>query len=439
MFSSDSLVVVTASNDGTARVCDAETGEHVAELKHGGIVYSAAFSPDNKSVVTTGADGTAQIWTKNSARRALFLARGSYGDLGPVSVKFDPVSAKSDPHSKKIVTTGTDGRIVFWDKTGAQERIAVKIPKRPNEDSEYRNLYDVTSDPNGRFVVTASWVERRPSGKNDQNAHVWKLEDQKLVSLPDLTGHEGPVTTVAYSPKGHYVLTASDDGTVLVWDTSTWKALPWRLDPHTVEGEEDAGLILDASFDPTEKYIATAQVNGTVHLWDVSTGKSVRVIKAHKGSVLSVAFNTEGDLIVTGSDDNTAQVRTTAGKKIFTLSGHTRPVIYAEFSNDGKFIVTTSLDGTVRVWEREKGALVTVFDEIIDTPRSADFSPDNQSIVIGGSLGAVSVFDCEVCRPLEEIRKLALEQNPRPLTEEEREQYTLEQGMEPKETIQQSK
>src|SRR5207248_125719 len=65
-FSRDGRFVVTGSDDGTARVWDAATGEPVGPmLLHNGTVIQALFSPDGKHVLTGDLAGRAKLWSRS--------------------------------------------------------------------------------------------------------------------------------------------------------------------------------------------------------------------------------------------------------------------------------------------------------------------------------------------------------------------------------------
>ena len=67
IFSPDASEVLTASDDDTAKLWDAETGECVQTFQgHGGSVYSAVFSPDASKVLTASGDDTAKLWDAES-------------------------------------------------------------------------------------------------------------------------------------------------------------------------------------------------------------------------------------------------------------------------------------------------------------------------------------------------------------------------------------
>ena len=74
-FSPDGKLVVTGSNDKTARLWDTATGNPVATLAgHDGSVIAVAFSPDGKLVVTGSADKMARLWKVFSSVQALVEA-----------------------------------------------------------------------------------------------------------------------------------------------------------------------------------------------------------------------------------------------------------------------------------------------------------------------------------------------------------------------------
>ena len=105
-FSPDGSRIVTASDDKTARVWDARTGEPLAKpLQHQGWVAAASFSPDSSRIVTASLDKTARVW---DARTGEPLAR-PLQHQGPVS------AASFSPDGSRIVTASLDKTARVWD------------------------------------------------------------------------------------------------------------------------------------------------------------------------------------------------------------------------------------------------------------------------------------------------------------------------------------
>ena len=94
-------LVVTASDDKTARVWDAATGKPVSEpMKHENIVTSAQFSPDGRWVVTASDDNTARVWDAATGKPV----------SEPMMHEDIVSSAQFSPDGRWVVTAS-------WDKT----------------------------------------------------------------------------------------------------------------------------------------------------------------------------------------------------------------------------------------------------------------------------------------------------------------------------------
>lgn len=65
-FSPDGKLIVTASNDKTAKVWNLNGQLLQTLVGHQGFVKYAAFSPDGKRIVTTSSNNTAKVWRLES-------------------------------------------------------------------------------------------------------------------------------------------------------------------------------------------------------------------------------------------------------------------------------------------------------------------------------------------------------------------------------------
>src|SRR5262249_47303703 len=103
----------------------------------------------------------------------------------------------------------------------------------------------------------------------------------------------------------------------------------------------------------------TASWDQTARVWDAASGEMLRELKGHGGWVMSAAFSTDGERIVTASWDPTARVWDAAsGEMLRELKGHGAAITSAAFSTDGERIVTASGDQTARVWDVRWGMTI---------------------------------------------------------------------------------
>ena len=91
---------------------------------------------------------------------------------------------------------------------------------------------------------------------------LWDVKQRKLLGIP-LTGHFGYVVSVAFSPDGNILASASLDGTIRLWNVRQRKPLGEPLKGHS-------GPVRSVVFSTDSKILASASNDGTVRLWDVN-------------------------------------------------------------------------------------------------------------------------------------------------------------------------
>lgn len=148
---------------------------------------------------------------------------------------------------------------------------------------------------------------------------------------------------------------------------------------HTLEGH--TGAVLSVSFSPDGNLVASGSVDNTLRLWRVDEAVLLRTMRGHPFPVLTLQFTPDGAILATGSTDGLGRLwRVSNGKLTGYLNGHAGWVTSLDMSNDGKLIVSCAEDYTVRIWRTVDGKLVQTIDEGMAAINDVKFSPDNESI-----------------------------------------------------------
>ncbi len=366
-LSPDGQLIVTASDDKTARLWDVNTGQEVVQLiGHEDEVWDAQFSPKGERIVTASKDNTARLWRVNGF--AISILKGHQKAV---------YHAEFSPDGELVVTASKDKTARLWDaKTG--QPVAVL------EGHQHAVRY-ATFSPDGQFVVTASF---------DKTARLWDAKTHQPVLEP--LKHDRAIWFVAFSPDSKRIVTASTDKTAAVWQTQTGEQVSW------FRGHE--GFVNQAVFSPDGMRVLTASSDQTARLWDVQTGQQLAKLSGHEAEVSSAQFSPDGQRIVTISADKTARLWTgLTGKPLFRLSGHEKPVTDATFSLDGKTVLTASADKTARLWKLDINQPVTVFTGHEKQITGAAFSPIGQQIVTSSKDHTARLWDAKTGQLLFEL------------------------------------
>src|SRR5439155_4197366 len=296
-FSPDQRTLATASMDDTAKLWDVRSRKLIHTLAgHDQMVTSVAFHAGGKRVTTASVDGTVVQWQAATGERRRTLQ----GHLGPVSNVGFNASFSAD--GERLASLGKDSAVRVWQTESGREIAGTKpvIPPRlcavlspdgerlaiatmgPIEIHEIKSGKTVNSlwmgfhvphhlafSADGKRLAAAVWdgtvrvwdipsgkllhtfrhadratcVAFHPNGKQlasgscDNTAKIWDLETGNEVQT--LGGHIGYVMTLAYSPDGSLLATASGHryaGEVQLWETANFGKKPWRGKREPPEG-----------------------------------------------------------------------------------------------------------------------------------------------------------------------------------------------------------
>jgi WD40 repeat protein len=231
----------------------------------------------------------------------------------------------------------------------------------------------VAVSPDGHMLASASW---------DHTVRLWDVASGR--ELRTLRGHSLEVGTVAFSSNGQILASGSGDGTIRIWEVASGREL------RTLKGH--SGGVAAVAFSPTAQVLASGGPDG-IHLWDATDWSELPSF-GPATPVRCVAFSPDGQMLAAGNDDHTIQLWDVgSGYALGALSGHSDAVNALAFSPKGHLLASGSDDHTIKVWDVAGRGVPRTFNVFSVT--SVAFSPDGQILASGsrGLSNTVTLWD----------------------------------------------
>ena len=209
--------------------------------------------------------------------------------------------------------------------------------------------------------------------------------------IATLEGHTSSVLSVAFSPDGTILASASYDSTVKLWNVST------REHSTTLR---HGSYVKSVSFSPDGTTFASGA--RYVKLWNVSTKENVATLEGHTRRVSSVSFSPDGTILASGADDaerslgdRTVKLWDVAARtNIATLEGHTNKITSVAFSPDGATLASVDHIYVIKLWDVATRTNIATMENA--GSRSVAFSRDGMTLASPGdyyNLNAIKLFD----------------------------------------------
>ncbi|MBP6839938.1 MAG: protein kinase [Kofleriaceae bacterium] len=381
--------LLSASDDGTARVWDLRTGDSITLRGHDDDVHRARFSPDGAWVATASLDGSARAWP---------IGPGGLAVLGPDQGPIMRIEAMS---GGELLARG-QGFATRWDGAGQahalldRDQVGTIYGKERLPVTTVRSDVAATSDDQAVVLAVAGTAARRLSGhrawitgllfsadgatlfSGDKVGQVWtwdvatgtgrlvaelvgpvhggvELEPGRLmVSVGDQlvvvdTGDGKVVERLATGPEA-CVRGMRRFGAELMMIRCDGRPQRWRRGEAPVVFDTGRDEPVDVAVSKDGRRLAAAMPDRSIRVWDASTGAAVTTLRGHSDLVMAVAWSEDGRL-ASGSYDRTARVWDVATGRSRVLRGHGRAVSAVQWEPGDLHLLTGAHDGTLRRWE----------------------------------------------------------------------------------------
>lgn len=266
------------------------------------------------------------------------------------------------------------------------------------------SIFAIAFSPNNKWMIVDA---------HDANLRIYSVEElyavtsTPLASLPNRTmqpvalrhkkGRLGNYRSVRFNADGSRMVIADANQLVEVWDTSDAHPSAWTS-IRTLRGHTSSIQGVDIA--PDASIVVSSAGDGTTRVWDVESSTCRHTLNCGGGLIYSVSLSPDAGRVASACADGAVRVfDTTTGATIHTLTGLPGEARTVTWSPDGTTIVGGSRDRAMIGWTADTGVKShTALPNRSDRVNVVTFSPRGRYFAATSGDGTVAVYELETQR-----------------------------------------
>jgi WD40 repeat protein len=384
--------VITSSDDGSLRLWDVEAGScHLVLHGHRAPVRDVAVTRDGRWAVSVSEDASMRLWEVKTGRCARTMRAGA-GWLHGVALT-----------DERALAAGSDMAVRVWHLAWdtPQTPPMVVRPRTSAELMDNRLQYlhwleqveEAWTSGHMDRALQALMAARQVPGyeRAPRCLELWaamlrnasRRRAQRAWLTASLTGHHGPITALSLDGSGHYLVSASEDATLRVFQLGTGECM------MTLAGQQAAVRHMVLRED-CERALTVGD-DEDVLVWDVPGEQVIRRLAGHLRRVRGLCMTPDGRLAVTAGQEGRLRVwDVETGNCTANVQGLGEQVA---ITPDGRVLALATSGGRVRIYDVRAGKCMQVLRGHQGAVNQVVLTPDGRTAVSAGEDGTVQVFD----------------------------------------------
>ena len=263
-----------------------------------------------------------------------------------------------------MASASFDYSVVVWDLNPIKEKITLI-----GHDAA---VNAVRFSPANDFLV---------SGGDDNNVLLWSLNDinrgNEEIQPIRLGNHRGKIADLEFSKNGRYLLSASWDGTVGVWDLKERKKI------HSLVGHK--GPVYSVQYSKDNKYIYSSGYDGEIKLWKAKNGEYIRPLIKNGWGISKFEIDEQRNFIAYGSTDGQISInRFDKDETILNIKEDRVPILSMYYLERENMISFGNAKGRMIILDTKNWTLVRDFNAVNGPIWDNILFPDDSSLIVAG-------------------------------------------------------